>query len=121
MMGWVFLGLAVATEILATTFLRMAAGGEADGQSTADERSRRVRRRWFIGVYVGYLISYSFLGLALREGIPLSVAYGIWSAVGVAVMAVIGRVVFKERLTAVMMLGIALISTGVFLIETGGH
>jgi small multidrug resistance pump len=52
---------------------------------------------------------------------PLGVAYGIWTAAGVALTAVFGRVIFKQRFTWVMALGIALIMGGVLLIEVGAH
>ena len=50
---------------------------------------------------------------------PLGVAYGIWAAAGVALTAIGSRVFFKEPLTRVMVLGIALIMAGVLLVELG--
>ena len=55
----------------------------------------------------------------LRQGLGLGVAYGIWSAAGVALTAVASRVLFKEPLTLVMILGLGLIMGGVLLIELG--
>ena len=51
---------------------------------------------------------------------PLGVAYGIWSAGGVAVTAIASRLLFGEPLTRTMVVGIALIMTGVLLVEIGG-
>lgn len=59
------------------------------------------------------------LALTLNEGMPIGVAYGIWTACGVALTAVLGRVLFKDPLTWVMALGVALIAGGVILIELG--
>ncbi|MBR7503027.1 hypothetical protein KCW65_23395, partial [Mycobacterium tuberculosis] len=56
-----------------------------------------------------------------RTGFPLGVAYGIWAATGVALTALAGRVLFRERLTRVMIAGIALIIVGVLLIEVGSQ
>jgi small multidrug resistance pump len=50
---------------------------------------------------------------------PLGVAYGIWAAAGVALTAIAGRLLFQERLTWVMSLGIVLIIGGVLLVEVG--
>jgi small multidrug resistance pump len=50
---------------------------------------------------------------------PLGVAYGIWAAAGVALTAVIGRLLFKEPFTWLMGLGILLIVGGVLCIELG--
>ncbi|MBG6181962.1 multidrug transporter EmrE-like cation transporter [Arthrobacter sp. CAN_A1] len=51
--------------------------------------------------------------------VPLGVAYGIWAAAGVALTAIIGKVLFKEPFTWLMGLGIILIIGGVMLIELG--
>ena len=50
---------------------------------------------------------------------PLGVAYGIWSAGGVAVTAITSRFLFGEPLTHTMVAGIALIMAGVLLVELG--
>ena len=55
----------------------------------------------------------------LAEGVPLGVAYGIWAAAGVAIMAVLSKILFKEPLTWLMGFGIILIVGGVLLIELG--
>ena len=59
------------------------------------------------------------LALALGAGVPLGVAYGIWAAAGVALTAVLSRFLFKEPLTLIMGVGVALIVGGVLLIEIG--
>lgn len=50
---------------------------------------------------------------------PLGVAYGGWSAGGAAASAIASRLLFGELLTRAMMTGIALIVTGVLLVEVG--
>ena len=47
-------------------------------------------------------------------------AYGIWTACGVALVAVAARVLFREPLTWLMGFGIALIVAGVLTIEMVG-
>ncbi len=76
---------------------------------------------WFAVVAVGYVISFACLTLALRLGMVLGVAYGIWGAVGVVLTALGGAVIFGEPLTAVMWGGIVLIMAGVLLVELGSH
>jgi small multidrug resistance pump len=104
MMRWAFLAGAVLVEILGTISLRMAIRG---------------RNAWYVGTVVGYVVSFVFLTLALEEGLALGVAYGIWGASGVALTAIASRVLFKEPLTPVMMAGIALIASGVLVVELG--
>ncbi|CAG7844911.1 Spermidine export protein MdtJ [Pseudoclavibacter triregionum] len=106
-MAWLWLALAISFEILGTLSLKRAS-------------ERGAPRAWYAAVVTGYGISYAFLALALAD-IPLGVAYGIWSGVGVVAMAILGRILFREPLTWVMSLGIVLIVGGVLLIETGAH
>jgi small multidrug resistance pump len=102
--GWLFLGAAILIEVAATLCLRVAVQG---------------RKLWFIGVAVGYVISFTMLGLALNTGVPLGIAYGIWAASGVALTAILSRVIFKEPLTWLMLAGIGLIVAGVVVVELG--
>lgn len=103
-MQWLFLVGAVLFEVTATLCLRMAATG---------------RRAFYAAVATGYVLAFAFLTLALRSGLGLGVAYGIWAAAGVALTAIASRVLFKEPLTRTMLMGIGLIMIGVLVIETG--
>lgn len=103
-MQWLFLIAAIAFEVIATLSLRVAAKG---------------RSAFYAVTALGYLIAFSFLTLALNEGMGLGVAYGIWAASGVALTAIASKMLFKEPLTPMMMGGIALIISGVLLVELG--
>lgn len=105
-LAWIFLAVSILTEVAATLSLRMAVNHS---------------RWWYVPVAVGYTIAFGFLSLTLAQGMPLGVAYGIWTATGVALTAIAGRVLFNERFTWVMGLGIALVIGGVLLIEIGGN
>jgi small multidrug resistance pump len=52
--------------------------------------------------------------------VPLGIGYAIWAAVGVALIALISWVFFRESLTWVQVIGIALVIAGVGLLELGG-
>ncbi|SDS62282.1 DMT family transporter [Microlunatus soli] len=104
-MSWVWLAAAVAAEIAATLSLRAAATSP--------------RRAWLIPVGAGYGLAFLFLAFTLRTGLPVAVAYGIWTAAGIALVAVLARAIWKEPLTKRMIAGIALIIGGVVLIELG--
>ncbi|KXT57207.1 cation transporter [Gordonia sp. QH-12] len=103
-MSWVWLLLSIASEVTGTLGLRAAGAG---------------RRRWLILVGVGYTCAFVFLGFALDAGVPVSVAYGIWTAVGIVAIATLARVIWKDPLTGRMLLGTALIIAGVLLVELG--
>ncbi len=103
-MQWLFLAGAIICEVMGTISLRMAATGQ---------------RAYYAVVAVGYLLAFTFLTLTLDEGLGLGVAYGIWAASGVALTAIASKALFHEPLTPLMMGGIALIISGVLLVELG--
>ncbi|MFJ4173650.1 DMT family transporter [Microbacterium sp. NPDC089696] len=105
-MTWVLLVLAIASEVTATLSLRASEGLR--------------RRRCIPVIVVGYVLAFSLLGAVLAMGMPVGVAYGVWAAAGVAITAVLGRVIFKDHFSVVMAIGVALIAVGVVLIELGG-
>ncbi|WP_413542372.1 DMT family transporter [Citricoccus nitrophenolicus] len=104
-MIWVFLGLAILTELAATLSLRASDGLK--------------RKPWLIIIVPGYVSAFGFLSLALSEGLSLGIGYGIWVACGVALTAVFARIVFGEPLTLPIALGILLIAVGVLIVQTG--
>ncbi|MGL4584708.1 MAG: SMR family transporter [Flavobacterium sp.] len=50
---------------------------------------------------------------------PIGIAYGIWAALGITILAILGIFLFKETLTLVQLLGIVLIISGVLALELG--
>lgn len=105
-MMWLALTGAILVEVFATLGLRASDGFR--------------RKAWIAPVIAGYVLSFYLLWLALSLGVPVGIAYGIWTACGVALVAIIAKFLFREPLTPVMMLGIALIVSGVFTIELAG-
>jgi len=103
MSAWLYLVGAIIFEVFGTISLRLAVD----------------KKRWYVGVVAGYIIAFSLLAVTLANGLPLGVAYGIWSAAGVALTAILSKVLFNEPLTRVMIFGIVLIIGGVLLIEIG--
>jgi small multidrug resistance pump len=106
-MSYLYLALAITLEISATMALRISDG-------------LRVKK-WIAPILLGYTVSFTLLSLALQEGMPIGIAYGIWSAIGIAGTAVIARAAFKDPLTKKMAAGIILVIIGVLLVEFGRH
>nr|WP_090342405.1 SMR family transporter [Mycolicibacterium malmesburyense]CRL72805.1 transporter small multidrug resistance (SMR) family protein [Mycolicibacterium malmesburyense] len=104
-MFWTLAG-AIAFEVVATLSLRASEGFR--------------KKVWIAPIVVGYLASFYLLWLTLALGMPVGIAYGVWTACGVALVAVIARFVFAEPLTGLMALGIALVVGGVLTIELAG-
>ncbi|MBO0675956.1 QacE family quaternary ammonium compound efflux SMR transporter [Mycolicibacterium sp. S2-37] len=100
------LGAAIVLEVIATLSLRASEGFR--------------RKVWIAPVVIGYLASFYLLWLTLSLGAPVGLVYGIWTACGVALVAVIARFLFSERLTPLMGVGILLIVAGVLTIELAG-
>lgn len=106
-MAWVFLALAILSEVSAALSLKAAMEG---------------RKAWYAVVAVGYAVAFTALTLVLDLGMGIGVAYGIWAASGVAITAVASKYLFKEPFTKVMAAGIAMVAAGVLLVELGaGH
>jgi small multidrug resistance pump len=103
---WLALAGAIIIEVFATLSLRASDGFRKKG--------------WIAPVIAGYLVCFYLLWLSLSLGMPVGIAYGVWSACGVALVAVIARYLFAEPLTWTMVAGIALIVAGVLTIEMAG-
>ena len=106
-MSGLYLVAAIASETTGTLSLKLASDGRG--------------LRWYGLVMAGYLGAFAMLTLALKEGLGLGVAYGLWGALGVALTAVLSMLVFGEPITVLVALGIALIMAGVLLVEIGAQ
>jgi small multidrug resistance pump len=102
---WLFLAGAIITEVIATTALKLSEGF-----------TRLVPS---IVVVVGYIGAFGLLSQALTRGMGIGVAYGVWAAVGVALVAVVGATLFGESMTLVQVGGIVLVIAGVLALELG--
>jgi len=102
-----WLALAIGSEVVATTALKLSDGFTRWG--------------WGGVVVVGYGISFYALSVSLRT-IPLGIVYAVWSGIGTAAIVLIGYVLFREVLDAVKLAGIGLIIIGVVMLNgaTGG-
>lgn len=72
-------------------------------------------------VVLGVLGAYVLLSRSLEHGLNLGVAYGIWAASGVAIVAVVSAAAFREPLTLIQGIGIALVIGGVLALELGAQ
>ncbi len=65
------------------------------------------------------IASYFFFAVSLQYGLNIGMGYAIWSGVGVISIAIFGFIFFKESLTKVQVMGVALIISGVAVLEIG--
>lgn len=100
--GYLYLGIAIFAEVVATSALKASEGFTRTGPSLI--------------VAVGYGIAFYFLSLVLKT-VPMGVAYAIWSGVGIVLIAAIGWLLMKQPLDLPALLGIGLIVAGVAVIQ----
>ncbi len=94
------LGIAIAFEVVGTTFLGMS------------EQFTKVVPTVLMGVC--YVAAFYFLSLVLRT-IPIGIAYAIWSGLGIVLITVIGYVRFRQALDPPAAIGVGLIIAGVVI------
>jgi small multidrug resistance pump len=102
---WFWLAGAVLAEVTGTIALKFAEGFSRVGPS--------------ILVVLGYGVAFVALSQALVRGMPVGVAYGVWAALGVTLVALIGAAFLGESLTWVQVGGIVLVIGGVLALELG--
>jgi small multidrug resistance pump len=104
-MAWVYLFLAIVAEVTGTTSMKLAEGFTKLVPS--------------ILVAFFYGLSIVLLTLALRT-MEVSVAYAVWSGVGVAIIAAVGILWLGEPATATKLVSLSLIVAGVVGLNLGG-
>lgn len=101
-MQYLYLSIAILSEVLATSALK------ASEQFTRPLPS--------LIVVIGYGIAFYTLSLTLRS-LPISVVYALWSGLGIALIAIVEAVYFKQPLNLPTYAGIGLIILGVVVVE----
>jgi len=104
-MTWVLLGVAIVAEVTGTISLRFSEGFSKLLPSVV--------------VVVGYGTAFVLLSVVLQRGMAIGVAYAVWAAAGVALVALIGAVFLGESLTAVQIGGLVAVIAGVVALELG--
>jgi small multidrug resistance pump len=101
-MVWLILGLAIITEVIATTALKYTEGFTNPLPTAV--------------TLVGYAISFFALSRVLGH-IPTAIAYAIWSGAGISLVGIIGWVWLGQKLDTGALAGICLIIAGVVVIN----
>ena len=101
-MTYLHLAVAILSEVIATSFLKVSDGFTRPIPSAI--------------TVAGYAISFYFLSLALRT-IPTGIAYAIWSGVGIVLITAIAWIFQGQKLDAPALGGLGLIVAGVVVIN----
>lgn len=102
MKQWLFLAVAIVSEVVATSALKSSEGFTRLVPSLL--------------VAVGYGLAFYFLSLALKS-IPLGVAYAVWAGLGIVLVALAAWVVFGQKLDAWAFVGMGFIIVGVLILN----
>lgn len=102
MKQWLFLAVAIVSEVVATSALKSSEGFTRLVPSLL--------------VAVGYGLAFYSLSLALKS-IPLGVAYAVWAGLGIVLVALAAWVVFGQKLDAWAFVGMGFIIVGVLILN----
>lgn len=97
-MAWLELLIAGGLEVFWSTFLKLSEGF--------------THPLYTVLTLVGLAASFFFLAQATKV-LPLGTAYAVWTGIGAVGAVIVGIVVFKEPVTAVRMLFVVLLLTGI--------
>ena len=102
MSRWAYLGLAIISEVIATTSLKSTEGFTKFLPSTI--------------VVIGYCAAFYFLSLTL-DSIPIGVVYAIWSGAGIVGIAILSWIIYGQNLDLGTGIGMALIIAGIIVMR----
>lgn len=104
MIYWMFLGLAIITEVIGTLSMKYASvSGDSAGM---------------IVMYIMIASSYILLSIAVKK-VALGVAYALWEGIGILIITTFSVMWFHESLSPLKLGGLALLIAGITLIKYG--
>ena len=104
-MGWVYLIVAIACEVVATSLIKSTHGFS--------------RLLPSLVCAAGYAASIALLALAVRH-IEVGTAYAVWAGLGTVTVVVIAALFLDEPVTLLKASGVALVVVGVVLLNLSG-
>jgi small multidrug resistance pump len=102
MPGYLYLAIAIAAEVVATTSMK-----------AIDGFNKPLPLLLVVG---GYGIAFWMLTLVVRT-IPVGIAYAIWAGLGIVLVSVAAVFLYQQKLDLPAMLGMGLIVSGVVVIQ----
>ena len=110
MSGYLFLGIAIAAEVVATTSMKALDGFNKPLPQML--------------VVCGYGLSLWLLSIVVKT-IPIGVAYAVWSGMGIVLVSIAALFIYGQKLDWPAMLGMSMIVGGVMVMQlfssTAGH
>ncbi|WP_313116906.1 DMT family transporter [Ectopseudomonas guguanensis] len=102
MPGYLYLAIAIAAEVVATTSMK-----------AIDGLNKPLPLLLVVG---GYGIAFWMLTLVVRT-IPVGIAYAIWAGLGIVLVSIAAMFIYQQKLDLPAVLGMGLIVSGVVVIQ----
>ncbi|SQI41188.1 Spermidine export protein MdtJ [Leminorella richardii] len=101
---WLFLFMAIITEVIGTLSMKYASEtGHIYGH---------------IAMYVMITLSYILLSISVKR-VALGVAYALWEGIGVLLITLFSALIFGEAISMMKALGLTTLLVGIILIKQG--
>lgn len=104
--AWLWLTVAIASEVVGTAALKSASAHPGVFNVGA--------------VAAGYVVSFVTFAIAMRAGMQIGVGYAVWSAVGTAAIVAIGVIFYSEAISSWEVFFLAMIIVGVVGLNLAG-
>ena len=102
LMKWIYLLVAIITEVIATSALK-----ESEGFSKVLPS---------VIVIIGYSLTFYFMSLVLKE-LSVGITYAIWSGMGILLISLIGYFKYNQVLDIPGILGMTFIVIGIIILR----
>jgi small multidrug resistance pump len=100
--AYLYLAIAIAAEVVATTSMKALDGFN--------------KPLPLLLVVAGYGIAFWMLSLVVKT-IPVGIAYAIWAGMGIVLVSIAAVFLYQQKLDLPAILGMALIVSGVVVIQ----
>ncbi len=101
-MAYLYLFIAIITEVIATTSLKASNGMTKPLPSVL--------------VVVGYLISFYLLSIVMKT-IPIAISYALWCGLGLSLIVFSGMYMYQEVPDMPAIIGMGFIMVGIVIIQ----
>ncbi|WAG78620.1 multidrug efflux SMR transporter [Metapseudomonas furukawaii] len=102
MTGYIYLSIAIAAEVIATTSMKAIDGFN--------------KPLPLILVIGGYTLAFWMLTMVVKS-IPVGIAYAIWAGLGIVLVSIAALVLYQQKLDAPAVVGMGMIVSGVVVIQ----
>ena len=101
-MAWLYLAAAIVAEVVGTVALKASDGFNKSIESTV--------------CVVAYGVAFYLLSLVVKT-LPIGIAYAVWAGAGIVLITLVGALWFRQVPDLAAISGIALIVSGVIVIN----